>query len=72
MLCKAISRSPGVRGDTDELPSPERQQTQQWEYIRVREDNRAYGNKKTRGKESNHLKKIVLNVINYIKTFFIH
>lgn len=22
MLCKAMSRSPGVRGDTEELPSP--------------------------------------------------
>lgn len=25
MLCKAISKSPGVRGDTVELPSPEKQ-----------------------------------------------
>lgn len=25
MLCKAISRSPGVSGDTVELPSPEKQ-----------------------------------------------
>lgn len=27
MLCKAISRSPGVSGDTVELPSPEKQPT---------------------------------------------
>lgn len=27
MLCRAISRSPGVSGDTVELPSPEKQRT---------------------------------------------